>query len=141
MSFRDKRPWAQMFENRLPEYLELVVPDDITDREELEFTMAMVKGLNEELRGAGLQCFFFGPNVMNIGFRAGFMDAEKRRYYCGFTYDEAIHLAETYPQQGFQETLKLVCERALLERELEFQKNRANATLTLSEVVAENVPN
>jgi hypothetical protein len=141
MSFRDRRPWGRMFENQLPEFLELVVPADISDREEAEFTMAMVKGLNEELKGQGLGCFFFGPNIMNTGYRVGFLDAERRRYYTGFKFDEAISLAENYPGRGFQELLKLMCERALLERELQFQKNKADAVLTLNEVVAENVPN
>lgn len=142
MTFRDRRPWARMFENQLPEYIELVVPEDLSDREEAEFTVAMVRQLNEQLKGQGLGVFFFGPNIMNTGYRVGFLDAAKRRYYAGFTHDEAIALAENYPGNGFQELLKLMCERALLERALQFAKQRANdaLSLTLDEVVQESTP-
>jgi len=130
----------QMFESKLPEYLDLVVAEDPRNQEEGEFIHAFVKGLNENLNGAGLGCFFMGPNVTNQGYRIGLMDAEKRRYYTGFTFDEAIFMAEKSAGTPFQDLLTLICERALVTRQVEFEKQRANAVLTLGEVVQEHVP-
>ena len=130
----------QLFESKLPEYLDLVVAEDPRSQEEGEFIYAFVRGLNENLKGAGLGCFFMGPNVTNQGYRIGLMDAEKRRYYTGFTFDEAIFTAEKSTGSPFQELLTLICERALVVREVEFQKQRADATLTLGEIVQEHVP-
>jgi hypothetical protein len=130
----------QMFESKLPEYLDLVVAEDPRNQEEGEFIHAFVKGLNENLKGAGLGCFFMGPNVTNQGYRIGLADAERRRYYTGFTFDEAIFMAEKSAGSPFQELLTLICERALVTREVEFEKRRANDVLTLGEIVQEHVP-
>lgn len=136
------RDWHRHFDNKLPEYLDLVVAEDPNNLEEAEFVRGMVRGLNENLKGAGLGCFFMGPNVTNHGYRIGLMDAEKRRYYTGFTFDEAIFIAEKSTGTAFQDLLELTCERALLARELEFQKRQASDTLSLSldDTVKENVP-
>jgi hypothetical protein len=141
-SFKDKRPWGRMFENQLPEYLDLVVAEPEDQHEDAEFVLEMVKHSNAQLKPQGLQCFFMGPTVSNQGYRMGFCDAERHRYYIGFTYDEAITLGENYAGRAFQELLTLVCERALLARHLEFEKKRASASLSLSleQVVQENVP-
>lgn len=129
-----------IFDNQLPDHLDLLVPGDPRDQTEGEFIRAMVKEANERLKPAGLGCFFMGPNITNHGYRLGFMDAERRRYYCGFTYDEAIDLAEKSAGSPFGELLTLVCERALVARQVEFEKSRASATLTLGEIVQEHVP-
>lgn len=131
-----------MFENQLPEYLDLVVAEPEHQSEDAEFVLEMVKHTNAQLKPQGLQCFFMGPNATNHGYRLGFMDSERRRYYVGFTYSEAIVLGENNPGRAFQELLTLVCERALLSRALEFEKHRSSAalSLTLDDVVKENVP-
>lgn len=141
-TFKDKRPWARMFENRLPEYLDLVVAEPEDQQEDAEFVLEMVKHSNAQLKPQGLQCFFMGPTATNQGYRLGFADSERRRYYVGFTFDEAIVLGENNPGRAFQELLTLVCERALLQRTLQFEQQQRSAALTLSldDVVKENVP-
>jgi hypothetical protein len=129
-----------IFDNQLPDHLDLLVPEDPRDQSEGEFIRAMVKEVNERLKPAGLGCFFMGPNITNHGYRLGFLDAERRRYYCGFTYDEAIELGEKSPGEPFQVLLTLVCERALVARQVEFEKHRANSALTLGEIVQEHAP-
>lgn len=113
--------------DRLPEYLDLLVPEEPRSQAEQEFASGLRAECNARLKGAGLQMFFLGPNITNEGYRLGFQDKEGRRYFCGFTYDEGIFLGEQYPDTYAKELVEMVCERALLARIVHFREHEGEA--------------
>jgi hypothetical protein len=120
--------------SRMPEYLDLLVAEGPRSQEEAEFCNGMKAECDTRLRGQGLTMFFIGPNFSNEGYRCGFQDREGRRYFCGFTYDEGIFLGQQYPDSYAQELVSMVCERALLAREVHFEKERSGSIGALADI-------
>lgn len=123
------------------DYIDFVVPEEDRSQEEQEFLTALKREVDEKLQGAGLRLVAATSNVTNQGYRFLLLDREKRRFYCGFTYDEAIELLEEGgTEQGGRKLIELVCERALAARATEFAKNALVQNVSLDDVVKEHVP-
>lgn len=134
---------TSVIERAVPgDYIDFVVPEDgDRSQEEQEFLTTLKREVDERLQGAGLRLAIATSNVTNQGYRFLLLDREKRRFYCGFTYDEAIELLEQGgSEEGGRKLIELVCERALAARAAEFAKNALAPNVSLDDVVKEHVP-
>ena len=134
---------TSVIERAVPgDYIDFVVPEEgERAQEEQEFLTTLKREVDERLQGAGLRLVAATSNVTNQGYRFMLLDREKRRFFCGFTYDEAIELLEQEgTEQGGRKLIELVCERALEARAAEFAKNALAPNVSLDDVVKEHVP-
>jgi hypothetical protein len=105
-----------IFAERLPDYVDLVVPQEPRSQQEAEFLGYVRHGLNELAEGFGCVLCEVTANYGNQGYRFMMVDRDRNPFYFGVSYDEMIALGETLGERGMvQRILALCVERCKAE--------------------------
>jgi hypothetical protein len=83
-----------LFNDRLPEYVDLLVAEDPRSQGEAEFVGSLRHALNDALRAESAWVKQVSANFANTGYRILIVDRDSRPRFIGFSYDEAIALGE-----------------------------------------------
>jgi hypothetical protein len=82
-----------LFNDKLPEYMDLLVPEEPRTQVEAEFIGALRHLLNEHLGERGW-VDYAGPSAGNVGYRFHVVTSRRESLWVGLSFDEMIAMGE-----------------------------------------------